>query len=767
MFFLTSCNALKNVPKGKQLLTNNTVKENNKSAKDATAKDVIRQKPNRVVKIPFTKAILWRPYLMLYNWGDPNKEKGFKHWLTKIGEPPSILDSAQTLKSAAKIGQYYFNKGYFLNEVEFITTLNKDSTKAQVTYNVFTGPQYYLNKVDYIINSPGIVDVVNKVKAESKLETGTPFTTAALEDERNRLVAALRNNGYYAFPKTLVRYEADTSVGNHCVNVTLLVGDQPASIGDSIYYIEHIPYQIKNLYVDPNFSFKTNKSSGSDSVVFKSVTFKQHDPVIYKTRFLESQIHFKPGEIYNEQKVKETYKHLSGNRVFQVADISFEKIKGDTTNGLNAYIRLEPYLKNTFSAELEGTNTAGNYGIAGVLTLASRNVFKGGEIFDISLRGGLEAQFNIDDDDNVFNTKQIGTEIGINFPRFILIPSFSQRIPKRMEPKSRIYTSLDYQTRVEFERVIVSLGLLYNWKESATKTHQINLLDLNYVYLPRIDQSYLESLEFKTGFQDNLIMAMRYTFVFDNQKLTKQRKRNFLRTSIETSGNLLATINGKGNFNQDTASDQYLVLGVPFSQYVKLDVDYRIYLNITKDHQFVSRYFAGITYNYGNSPYFAPFEKSFLAGGSNDMRGWNAYRLGPGNFPKYLYTANNTSYAAVAPIKLMVNLEYRFPIIKDFRGAFFLDMGNIWIWDRDYGTDGLSAVERALIQQGVFKFDQFYKQIAVNTGIGFRYDFGFFAFRLDLGMKIWDPSEPENQRYVLNGLKWNNMVYNIAIGYPF
>ncbi len=765
--FFTACSPLKYVPKGKQLLVKNSIEINGKRVSDGTAKSVIKQKPNRVISVPATDIVLWRPYLMLYNWGNPAKEKGFAHWLTKIGEAPVVADSAAMLGSARQLGQYYFNRGYFFNEVEFTIDFKRDSTRAGVNYKIYSGPQYYFNTVEYVISSPGIAQVVGTAQAESKIKAGMPYNTADLEGERDRLVAMLRNNGYYGFQKSLVRFVSDTSAGDHSVNITMIVGDKPGAVGDSVYYIEHIPYTIQNVFIDPNYNFSAGGSAGVDSVLYKELTIIHAKPIRYKASFLESQIHLKPHKLYNEQEVKETYRHLTGNRVFRVAEITFENIEGDTTNGLNAIIQLEPYLKKTFTAELEGTTTAGNYGVAGVLTWAMRNFFKGGEIVDFSVRGGLEAQANIEEASGIFNTFEVGTEIGINFPRFVLSGGWNQRIPKRMEPKSRIYTSYSYQTRVEFERTILAVGLQYSWRESNTKFHQVNLFDINYVRLPRIDQDYLNSLEFKTGFQDNLIMATRYTFMYDNIKFTNDRSAQFFRASIENSGGLLALLNSNNTFAQDPETDQYLALGVPYAQYVKLDFDFRNFAYITKEHQVVTRAFVGTTINYGNSPYLPPFEKSFLAGGSNDIRGWTAYHLGPGNFPNYLYNYQGSSYAAVAPIKILGSVEYRFPILKALKGALFIDAGNIWLWDRSYDQNGLSEVELALVEYGIFQFNTFWKQIATNTGVGFRYDFGFFAFRLDLGIKVWDPSEPENQQYVLPGLKWNTITYNIALGYPF
>jgi hypothetical protein len=765
MLFSTSCNPTKYVPKGKQLLVRNDVLMNGKKVKGSNPQAIIKQKPNKKLEVPGVNWVVSRPYLWLYNLGNPAKEKGFSHWLTKIGEPPTVLDSNAMFVSGRQIGMYYFNQGYFNNQVEIGVEYFKNNRRAICTYNVYSGPQYYFGNIEYEVSNHGVSTIVQRERENTKIISGTPYSAKLLEEERSRLVTALRNSGYYGFPNNLIRFDSDTSAGNHTVDIRLVITDQPATIGDSIYYIELQPFTLRNVDVRTNYYFSNPYSYELDTTQYLGIRLLQDTFFYYTPRYIESGIHFKEKELYNEQKVRETYAHLTSNRIFQIAEINFEPVVGDSNNTLDALIRLQPYQRYTVTTELEGTTTAGNYGIGGIVTLAWRNIFRGGEILDLSFNGGLEAQLNIQEN-NIFNTKELGTELGLNFPRFWLFGNLNSRIPKRMEPKSRIYTSYSYQTRVEFERIIFAVGLLYSWRESRTKMHQVNLIDFNYVYLPRIDQDYLNSLEFKTGFQNNLITATRYTFVYDNQKYTRTNRSQFLRTSIEGSGNILS-LASSGNFTNDGQKQQDSILGVPYAQYVKVDVDFRNYFKVGDEQQVATRLFLGSTFTYGNTPFLPPFEKSFLAGGSNDMRGWVAYRLGPGNFPNTLYQQNGVSYAAVAPLKLLASFEYRFTVIKSLKSAIFFDAGNIWLHNKNFPTDGLTETERAIIDFGIFRFNTFYKQLALNTGVGVRYDFGFFAFRLDLGIKIFDPTETQGNRYVLPNLSWNTINYNIALGYPF
>lgn len=197
---LPSCNPTKHVPKGKQLLRNNRVEVNGNEVNDRTVNGIIKQKPNKKIGIPFTNVILWRPYLMLYNWGNPEREKGFSHWLTKIGEAPTVMDSSLTFKSAAQIGQYYFNRGYFLNAVEFDVKYRKDSTQTNIIYKVYSGPQYYFNQIDYVISTPSIDSLVKVHQGKSKIKSGKLFNASFMEDERNRLVSLFRNLATTGFP---------------------------------------------------------------------------------------------------------------------------------------------------------------------------------------------------------------------------------------------------------------------------------------------------------------------------------------------------------------------------------------------------------------------------------------------------------------------------------------------------------------------------------------------------------------------------------------
>ena len=240
-------------------------------------------------------------------------------------------------------------------------------------------------------------------------------------------------------------------------------------------------------------------------------------------------------------------------------------------------------------------------------------------------------------------------------------------------------------------------------------------------------------------------------YEFSNQNKKKIRNFSYLRVRTEIAGNI---INGMNMLvgTQKNEDDYYELFNTRYAQYVRADIDMRYYQYINKTSLFVYRSFFGIGNPYGNSEVL-PFVKKYFAGGSNGIRAWQVRSLGPGSF---IDDSNFPDLAA--DIKFETNIEYRFDIIWKLKGAFFIDAGNIWAINKYDDREG-----------AMFKFNSFYKEIAIGTGFGARFDFDFILFRIDLGIKARDPELPIGKRFIwLNrSLNGNDYSWNIGIGYPF
>ena len=265
----------------------------------------------------------------------------------------------------------------------------------------------------------------------------------------------------------------------------------------------------------------------------------------------------------------------------------------------------------------------------------------------------------------------------------------------------------------------------------------------------------IENLYIKSSYTDHTISAWNYSYTRSTQNIQKQSNYSYFRASFETAGTLLQGVSRlfeRRLYPSDSlGNSKYHFLGTPFAQYLKTDFEYRKGFVIDKFNRFVIRGFSGIAVPFGNSDQ-VPFERKYFTGGANGIRAWPVRTLGPGSFKAGQNEFPNQS----GDIKLESNAEYRFAMIGPFEGALFVDAGNIWsLKDNRPGAE--------------FSFPRFYKEIAIGTGAGLRYDFSFVIIRVDLGIKLHDPSLNEGKRWIPahEMLTKNNVNLAFAIGYPF
>lgn len=749
---LGSCNLIRWVPDDRYLLMENSIEVEGKIENEPALKNIVKQKPNRRVA-----GFGPRIYLHIYNWGRPDAEKGLNKLWSEIGEPPSILDSNLVVKSSRQMGTYLFNKGYFENQTSYEIDKKVGRKKAKVLYSLYPGPRYYIDSLSMAASTQSVEREIRSIQEESLIHIGDAYDAAVLDKERDRIVDHLRNKGYFAFPKERIHFEADTNRRERKVSLYMRVDDRVFETRDSMYTEPYHPWRISRVIYDDQYSLELDRVPFIDSTSFDNYDF------LYRTedRQMEERVpvdatHFRVGDLYQLDKVRDSYRHLVGIKVFQSIDISFGPDPNDSTGeGLIARLRLNPMPRNTFNTELKGTNTAGNFGIGGSVGWTKRNLSGRGEIFNISLRGSIEAQYNSRYSQEFFNTREVGAESSIEFPRFLLPFKSYGLLPKRMRPSSAIAFETIWQERAEYTRILFNTRLSYNWWESSTKQHILTLADWRYTNVLRIEDDFFDDLQFKNGFESVVSLGTKYTFRFNEQAVKPKQNFKTFTGNLETAGNLF----GRAFEQPGQDNDANTVFGVRATQYLRLDANFVYYWRLPEGQSIVSRLYFGMLYAYGNGQYVLPFEKSFFAGGTNDNRAWPAYRLGPGGFNQGAGNVN------IAPLKIMGNIEYRFPILKALKSALFIDYGNIWIIQKDLPV--YEAYQD--IPEAIFDINSFYNQIAIGVGSGIRYDVGFFVIRLDAGWPIRYPYDPRGSRgqWFPRPLGWDELTYNIGIGYPF
>ncbi|MGQ1891685.1 translocation and assembly module lipoprotein TamL [Thermophagus sp. OGC60D27] len=751
LLYLAGCSTTRFVPENEYLLTNVKVKSRVRDITKEKLKPYVRQTEN-------TKLLgFWKFYLGLYNLSGRNEDKGINRWLRSIGEEPVIFDPYLVTQSARQMKLYLNNQGFFQASVND-TVIYQGKKKAKVIYSINPGLRYYLNDVTYSVEDDSIQDAVLGDTLKTFLRKDQPFTVEIHEKERERISKNLRNSGFYKFSEEFIYFVSDTTIGENLVNDSVIVMTPEDISGQKHhqkYRINKVLFQV-GIGTDEILKEDSGKiSSGFDTLKFEGIQIVFDRELPFKPQLLISSSFIKPGDYYHAARVERTHQSLSSLRLFRYINIRFRET-GNTNERneplLDCIIGLSPGKPQSFSIDIEGTNSSGNIGAAGSFNYQHKNLLKGGEYFTLNARLARENQF-VRSSSEEFNTLEIGGEASVVVPRFWL-PLRAREFRQRYNPKTNISLSYNYQHRPDYTRTFANARLGYNWRSSRYISHSFYPLEFNLVNIPKLSDDFKETIKdtyLEYTYEDHLIVGMNYSFLLNQQTLGQSSDFWYFRANVESAGNLLSAIMSPWD---EGGSDNYAELfGIRYAQYVKSDIDLRFHNRIDKYTSLVWRLFAGVGLPYGNLNVL-PFEKKYFSGGANSIRAWPVRSLGPGSYSEKEYRFYNQT----GDIKLEMNLEYRFKLFWVLEGALFLDAGNIWGIRESSSPEG-----------GLFEADKFLEQIAVGTGIGARFDFNYFIFRLDMGLKTRDPSLLEGERWIpLNRpWEWTDASFNFAIGYPF
>lgn len=771
----SSCSITKHVPDGKYLLNSSTINVSSKDVKPADLETYLRQKPNK-------RIIGMRVHLRIYSLANPYKFKGFNRWLKTIGEEPVILDTFLTEQSSDNIELYLKSKGYYhaviRDTIEYIK-----SKKAKVTYNINPKDPYIIGRISYIVEDTVLNRIILKDTVNSLVKSGQLFDADMLQEERGRLQAYVQNSGFYFFNKEYITFTADTSVGNHKVDLILNIRNRYIMLESGTKLSNNfLKYKINKVFFYPNFDPRVIQSAQKlkeiDTVYHNEVEYIfKGDPGIELSVVDQANL-IRPGSIYSDDIVKKTQSNLSSLRLFRMVNIFFseevrkEKEKSDEdtflfftetekkdttpTGLLNCYIQLSAHTLQSYQVEFVGTNTSGAFGAETNLIYQHKNLFKGAEILDVRFRGLIETVQKSTSEFAFNNSLELGGSVGLNIPRF-LSPFSGKEFIEKYSPRTQITTSYNFQRRPEYTRTIASLIFGYSWKNARFITHGINPVEVNAINsnLNRdFEQSIKDNEYLKNSYKNQIVTVSSYNITFNNQNLQKSSSYTYMRLNIESSGNILATAYSK--FGTKYSDGTYKILKTSFSQFVRSDINISYHQLIDEYNTVVYRVFFGVGYPYGNSKAL-PFDKKYFSGGANGVRAWDARSLGPGS----VKAADTTYYNQTGDIKLEANLEYRFKLFWQLEGALFFDAGNIWAFKDEN-------------PKAQINLDNFYKQIALGTGLGIRANLGFLTVRFDFGLKLYDPAIPDDNPDIE---KWvplregrftsKDRTFIFGIGYPF
>lgn len=718
----------------------------------------------------------------------------FNNWFLNSGESPVIIDDLKTSKTVRTLNTYFFTQGYFKNKV----TAKKDTLKnkkAKITYIVNRGKPFFLDTISKQIPSSVLKTIFDTDSINSYLRTGDQYNDQNFVKEAARITKLYRNSGVYNFIDSAIKFEVDDTKPSNKSNIQVLIGEKylTEENGKNVYK----PFQVKrigkiNVYTD--YSFNTEDEPYLDSVSFNGIKFFAHNKIKYNPKYLAQSIFIKPNQIYSDTLRNLTRNHLKSLKNFKSINIRFSEI--ENSDLLIANIRLTPSEKFTIGTDTELTHSnIRKLGVSEKFSITNRNMFKGAELFKFSFIGSFfNTSTQLGSSSGFFNAWELGVDASLELPRFFAPFGLNQLVPKEMSPRTILSVGTGIQKNIGLDKQTITAVIDYKWNFNNKKSINLELFNVQYIrnlntaeYFNIYDSEFEKLKPIATAFDPNFVLSkdnalnfmntirtstnfqtsnpteyntngnvnnryniitsnfiiptIAYTFSYNNQTDYKDNNFSSFRIRVANAGNFVSLLsNQKNSLGVKTIAD------TPIAQYVKTDIEYKQFWDVSRNSVLGFRSSLGVILAYGNSD--IPFTKSYFAGGSNDIRAWKTYELGPGS------TAQGLEYN-VGNFKFLTSLEYRFDLISNLKGALFIDAGNIWEL-----TDSRFVEEKAKLNS----FEAL-KNIAIGSGFGARYDFNFLVLRLDVAFKTHEP--------YLNGNKWfhnfnlNNAVYNIGINYPF
>ena len=736
----------------------------------------------------------------------------FNQALKNTGEAPAIISENLTKKSAERLDEYYSKNGWFNVKTDY--SIKKDSLKkrGEVTYNVTTGKPYMIDSIKIFIKSPEADSLYNHYKNLSNIKSGKQYKLLDINAETTRLTDLFRNNGLFHFDREYISFVGDTVDTNHKANLELYIKNRQINTQDSVYEEPLKVHKISTVKVFTDYSYAQRNDVPKDSTNFNDYKLYGFEKMKYKPRFLTDAIFIEPGDTYSDEARNRSLIRLGQLRTFRYPDLKFTADPADSTGrSLIAKFLLTPLPKFNLRANFDiSRSTIQQFGIAGGGSLLIRNLLGGLETLQISGRASIGASATKNNPDAFFDITELGADINFTLPRIFFPLRTGGFIKPEMSPSTAFTAGFGIQQNIGLDKQNITGGINYKWKPTTSNNFRFDLLDVQYIrnlnnnnYFNVYRNSYddlntiarttlspdsplydparenPEELGIPTGAQqfinsvqngginvnpdqllqvnrieerrqrlteDNLILATSFTFTRNTRSDIFDDGFTSFRAKLESAGNLLSLAGDAINLSQSAVGNQK-VLGVVFSQYLKGELSLIKHWDFGNDNILAARAFGGLAVPYGNSNSI-PFIRSFFAGGANDNRAWQAYRLGPGrtDSPNEFNEAN---------LKLAFNIEERFGIFGDLKGALFVDVGNIW-----------NALDN--VDDPRARFDSFksLEDIAVGSGFGLRYDFNFFVLRFDVGFKTYDPALSKEERWFTN-FTINDAVLNVGINYPF
>lgn len=695
----------------------------------------------------FGRRILPPVGLWVHNYWEPEEGRKIRNWMYRsMHAPPVLISEVKPGLRAQKIESDLFDQGHFHSRAwSVVDTSRRNPKKAMVSYHVELGRPFRYQDIRMESSLTSLDTLMEMKPFLQRIRSGDPYNLQMLTAARTELARALQDRGYFYFSPEYIKLHADTTVGDHLLNLTV---SRQEGLPEEVI----TRYRIDDIRVDISH-FRDSVNMPVDSMVYGNLMIFSTGDYL-RPEVLQKAVLLEKGALYSYRSYQQTLSRLNNMGIFNSARISYGISPEDSLKNL-VDVRIHLVLADNVSLELEADLVMKSTDYIGPLisaNLSNGNSFRGGERIHFGLNGGFEMQWGSGNEAQLGTfSYELGAEFGLALPRLI-VPGPKKRIQQIARQQTSINQSFNLLNRTAFYQMFsIRTDLNYSWGPHPEMTHSFSPAYLNSISLlattAAFDSVINDNIYIRKSFEEQFIIGARYNFIYDNSP--RSQARNFyFNGGVSTSGNLIDGLKHLGGPPSERPID---FLGSIYSQHIKFTADLRYYIN-GFNHRLVTRLYTGIGIPYLNSEVL-PYVEQFFSGGAYSVRGFLARTVGPGTFQE----TDNTYIDQSGDVKLEANLEYRFDMSPIIKGALFTDAGNIWLVNEDESRPGSR-----------FDIRKFYQQLAVGAGFGLRFDFTFFVLRTDIGLPLRTPYLQDDSHWQPGtGNLFSKAKFYLAIGYPF
>lgn len=694
----------------------------------------------------------------------------FMQW----GEPVAVFDSALVKITVNRFKNYLFSQGYFRNDVK--TKVTSVGKFVNVTYIVEVNDPYYIDTIFYRMSDSTIYKLLKESEEDAFIKKGDRYQEDKFTQERERIDLFMKDNGFYDFSRQYVEFDVDTTLledNKLAIMITIL---DPAKRGfhkqfviDSVRFITDAGVTLPGVEREKR--------------VYRDVQYRYYQDN-YNPKILSQRVFLSPGNLYSRTKTFDTQRQLANLDAFKFVNVNYDSSGGKFiatifTSALDQY---------EWSNEIGVNVTEGYPGPFYNINFKKRNIFHGLENLELNGRIGIEGVASATRELNVYKSTEAGVNASITFPQFLWPFRTTTQIKLgKYNPKTRLMVGYNYTDRPEYKRTSTTFSNTYTWQNQRTTQYSLALANISLIN-SQVDTSFSRILNelavegnynLARSFEPSFVSSMIFSVTWNRNYGTFDRNAVFIRAQFEPGGTTLNFI------DPDIIRRQ----GLQYFKFLRFNFDYRQIRVLNSWATFAYRLNTGVAYSYG-SDRSLPYEKYYFAGGSNSVRAWRPRRLGLGSVPPSLSTDPTAdglfNYQLEKPGEILFegSMELRSKLFGFVGGAIFVDAGNVWLFSQQTRDNPETGEREPVAGNSKFRINSFYKELGIGTGFGLRFDFTFLVLRFDVGIKVYDPGRPEDERFVLDKARFfkpfavetsegnfshhrEPVIYNIGVGYPF